>query len=569
MVHVLFTVIMLHSLSLVFWSFTGAFRLLQEKAETCVHPVTNMVLAVVTASGMEALLLVLSMTPLMWFMNMVGTGPRATLSSPAGVVAMLVPLWIALCGAVASYLAARLFARLRFAVALMLFSLLYWVVVTSLARDVLAASVAFFGHHAAVMGLSLLSCALGLVLARRRPNLATSAAAGESGDDRGARRRLAIEDVAVLVAAHNEENTIHVCLGSASKIVPAKNIFVGSDGSTDSTVAVARTWGCQVLDIQPNGGKARALKALVDHFDICERYQAVLILDADAQVDEHYLERALPLFDDPEVVAVAGHAVPKWFPHWPPLWSMFFIAYRIRLYRITQALLRYGQTWKHSNVNFIIPGFASMYRCSALARIDIAASGLIIEDFNMTFEVHHKRLGKVAYTPAVRGISQEVHSLKEYYRQVRRWHLGFWQTVRRHGIWPSFFWLSLGVFVVEMLVQSLAFLSVPVLAAWLFVGSREFVTIWLPQLGLIDLTLVDIIVGVVCADYALTLLISAIERKPILLVYGLGFLLLRWFDSLLFLYTLPLAFVEKSDGRWQSPSRLADGTARQSGRDDL
>jgi poly-beta-1,6-N-acetyl-D-glucosamine synthase len=408
-----------------------------------------------------------------------------------------------------------------------------------------------------MLGLVLSWFGLCLLLAWWRARPGAPADHAHSGS---APRRIRVDEVAVLVAAHNEGKTIHICLDAATRIIAAGNIFVASDGSTDDTVRVARERGCNVLDIQPNGGKARALTSVVDHFAICERYAAVLILDADAQVDEHYLERALPLFDDPAVVAVAGHAVPKWYPHWRPRWPMLFNAYRIRLYRVLQALLRYGQTWKYSNVSFIVPGFASMYRCSALVSIDIAAPGLIIEDFNMTFELHHKRLGRIAYTPGVRCTSQEAYSLAEYVKQVRRWYLGFWQTIRRHGFWPSFFWLSLGVYVVEMLLQSLVFLSVPLILAWLLLGSSlgsgPVITVWLPHLGAVDLTLIDVTMGVFLADYVLTLLISALERKPILLVYGLGFPVLRWIDAFLFLYTLPLAFVEESDGRWKSPTRI-------------
>ena len=49
--------------------------------------------------------------------------------------------------------------------------------------------------------------------------------------------------------------------------------------------------------------------------------------------------------------------------------------------------------------------------------------------------------------------------------------------------------------------------------------------------------------------------ISVVERKPILLLYGPVFALLRWIDAFLFIFTLPLAFAEKSDGRWVSPRR--------------
>lgn len=367
--------------------------------------------------------------------------------------------------------------------------------------------------------------------------------------------RITSDAVAVLVPAHDEEATIRLCLDAVSELVRMSNVFVASDGSTDRTVEIARARGCNVLDIQPGGGKARALKAVIEHFGIYQRFSAVLILDADSQPEPDYLAHALPLFDDPAVVAVAGHALPAWHSHRRPRLSMFFAAYRMRLYRVTQALLRYGQTWKYSNVSFIVPGFASMYRCSALPRIDIDAPGLIIEDFNMTFELHHKRLGKIAYSPRVRCVSHEPLGFGDYGRQVRRWYLGFWQTIRRHGFWPCLFWLSLAAFSVEMLLQSLAFLTVPFLLSWFALAPGEPVTIWLPQLGAAEITATDVAIGVFLTDYTMTLVVSVVEKKPILMLYGLGFAVLRWIDAFLFLYTLPLALAVSSDGRWVSPKR--------------
>ncbi|MGI9305661.1 MAG: glycosyltransferase [Gammaproteobacteria bacterium] len=371
-----------------------------------------------------------------------------------------------------------------------------------------------------------------------------------------------LEDVAVVIAAHNEQESIPLCLDALLGIVPAENIFVGSDGSTDATVAAARTRKCNVLDIQPNAGKARALKRVIDHFEICRRYKVTLIMDADSEVDKNYLRRALPLFSDPAVAAVAGHANPKWFHHVLPRWAMFFIAYRIRLYKLTQALLRYGQTWKHSNVSFIVPGFASMYRCSALEKINITAPGLIIEDFNMTFELHHKRLGKIAYSPAIRCVCEDPHSLRDYAKQVKRWYLGFWQTVRQHGFWPSFFWLALATFIFEMLLQSLVFLLVPVIVVWFLLISSDPVSLWLPLLGATSIGLPDVLIGVFVADYLLTVLIAALERKPLLLFYGFGFVFLRVLDAFLFVFTLPLGFLVKSDGTWASPSRVGQTVAQ-------
>jgi cellulose synthase/poly-beta-1,6-N-acetylglucosamine synthase-like glycosyltransferase len=365
------------------------------------------------------------------------------------------------------------------------------------------------------------------------------------------------EQVAVLVPAHNEEVSIGGTLQSLLQLVPREQIYVGSDASSDRTVELAHSFGCSVVDIRPNRGKARVLVELLRRFQILDRYQAVLFVDADTNVDAHYLEQALPFLNDPKVVAVAGHAIPRWELHRFVRWSSFFTAYRIRLYRVLQATLRYGQTWRYTNVTSIIPGFASLYRTSALRQIDIAAPGLIIEDFNMTFEIHHKKLGKIAYDPRIFAISHEPTSFRDYRRQVKRWNLGFWQTVRRHGIWPGAFWLAQGVFQVEMLLYGFFLLTAPLLLLLSLFAGFSPVVVALPDP--LPLLLVyhpsDLFLGIFGADYLLTVIVAAIERKPSLLLYGLGFILLRAVDVFLYLWTLPLSFRVRSDGTWTSPRR--------------
>jgi biofilm PGA synthesis N-glycosyltransferase PgaC len=409
------------------------------------------------------------------------------------------------------------------------------------------------------IALSVLSARWGLMCSRKNnPPLRSSHFSGDkspqiSGDK--SPQSVSLEEVAVLVPAHNEEKTIRRCLQSLKKVISMKQVFVGSDGSTDNTFRFAKRFKCNVAKIRPNGGKARVIKYLLDKYSVCEHYKAVLILDADSEIDGRYLKTALPLFDDPTVSAIAGHAIPKWRNHRHPRWDMFFISYRVRLYMLTQAVLRYGQTWKYSNVSFIVPGFASMYRCSALRNIDVTAEGLVIEDFNMTFELHHKRLGKIAYTPKVNCSCEDPHNLNDYVKQVRRWYLGFWQTVRLHGFWPGPFWLSLGAYIFEMLLQSVIFIAIPVLLAAFIWTKGGPIPMWYPSLGAVDLSISDFVLGVLVADYVLTIIVSLLDRKPILLIYGLGFVFLRWIDACLFLFTLPLTFFVKSDGKWVSPSR--------------
>ncbi|UVK57313.1 glycosyltransferase family 2 protein (plasmid) [Mesorhizobium sp. AR02] len=364
-----------------------------------------------------------------------------------------------------------------------------------------------------------------------------------------------LADVAVVIPAHNEAVALPKCIAALKEIIPARQIYVASDGSRDATVTIARAAGCRALDIQPNGGKAKAIDRAIRHYRLCDRYKAVLIQDADSEIDRHYFRHALPLFDDPGVAAVAGHVLSRWREHrWLSL-DMIFAAYRTRLYRILQTAFQYGQSWKWTNVSYIAPGFASIYRTSALRLIDITAPGLVIEDFNMTFEVQRKRLGRVAYSPRARCSSEDPFSLNDYRKQVQRWYLGFWQTVRRHGVWPGRFWLSLGGLLAELIVISLFALALPFAAVLYLATGIETPAVSLGAMAVHLVSPLGLLALFFAVDYALTLVVAVIECRPSLLVYGMAFPFIRLLDAALFLRALFKSFSAKSDGRWISPER--------------
>lgn len=378
--------------------------------------------------------------------------------------------------------------------------------------------------------------------------------------------RLTRHDVAILIAAHNEELVIAETIASASKLVDLTNIFVVSDGSKDATASIVRAAGANVLELNPNRGKAGALAAGIAEFGLRDRFEVVLLLDADTHLAPDYLQSALPLFDDPEVVAVAGRARTIDDMASSTRLGRFLLAYRERLYLVVQLLVKFGQAAKWANAVTIVPGFASMYRTRALAHIDVVGAGLVIEDFNMTFEVHAKKLGRIEFHPwAAVAYTQDPDNLNEYVKQVRRWILGFWQTVRRHQFRASVFWFALMIFIFELITSSLMFvLVIPAMVATLVAMLIQSIypdptswTYWLSGL----LQPQDVLVGVLIPDYILTVLTVIMLRRPRYLLLGLGFPLMRILDAVLCLRMLPKAFVGRSSGVWVSPTRRANPNA--------
>ena len=377
----------------------------------------------------------------------------------------------------------------------------------------------------------------------------------------GGGRILTIADVAVLMAAHNEEVVIDDSLAAITALVPRENVHVVSDASTDSTVELALRHGVNVIETATNVGKAGALEEGIRIFGLVERFSVVLLLDADTRLEPGYFQAALPLFDDPNIVAVAGCAHSNWHTPGLSFLGRLVTAHRSRIYALTQRLLKYGQTWRRTNATHIVPGFASLYRTTVLPNITINPVGLVIEDFNMTFEVYRKRLGRVGFTVSAIAVTQDPVTVHDYIKQTKRWALGLWQTVRRHRLHLDLLSAMLCVLLLELLTASLTFLVLPLVVIVLVVPDLFPVALHWPVASAVHAAIAGhtslrtIYLGVLLPDLLLTLFVAAVERRPRYLLYSVFFVFMRTIDAAIAIYTLPRAWREESTGRWVSPAR--------------
>lgn len=376
------------------------------------------------------------------------------------------------------------------------------------------------------------------------------------------RRRVlppAVADVAILIAAHNEELVIAATIRSACRLVSRSQVYVVSDGSHDATAQVAAEHGVHVLELIKNEGKAGALAIGFMRFELARRASVVVLLDADTELSDDYLTTGLPLFADPTVACVAGRAATQWDLPRSGLHERIVVAHRERNYVLMQRLLKYGQAARHADVVAIAPGFASMYRSSVLEQVRMDPVGLVIEDFNMTFEVHRHRLGRVAFHPgAAVALTQDPEHLSEYKRQVSRWALGFWQTVRLHGVvHRGRFWAALTLWCAELLLSSAAlFLGVAVVAFRLMVelarlaGATISAPAWMPSIGIILLMLA-------VPHMVLSTAVALGQRRLSMLVFAPLFVLLAVLDAWLGVAALVQSYRSASSGVWRSPPRRA------------
>ena len=376
--------------------------------------------------------------------------------------------------------------------------------------------------------------------------------------------RFGRSDIAAIIPAHDEEVVIRRCIQAVKQSLNPSQIYVVSDGSSDKTYRRAQMEGCHVSYLIPGHGKGKALVYLLKRYRLFENYKLIFIIDADTQIDKDCVKNALKLFSDPSVGTVFATSQIRWKQHVIPKLSYYFIAYRDRLNRLLVYIFIYGQTWKYTNVNYVIPGFCTIYKSNILKQLEIDTPGLLIEDFNLAFQVHKKRLCKIGYTTSAIGWDQYPDNFFDYWKQIRRWNIGFFQTVKKNGIWPSFFWLALGLFSLEVFLNSIFMLFLPVVIAVLFLNTLPNIT-YPPLASFIslydnfgpyrELNIKDIFIGAFLIDYLVTVIIGIVNKKPQFFFYGLFFFFMHIVVSAVLISAIIPGFFGKSEGRWVSPKR--------------
>lgn len=107
--------------------------------------------------------------------------------------------------------------------------------------------------------------------------------------------------VTVLVAAYNEAPVIGDVVRAALRAVPAGEVLVVDDGSTDGTDRAAADAGARVLRLPANGGKGAAVRqGLID-----ARGEVIVLIDGDGQDDPTEIPRLLEALR-PDVDLVVG-----------------------------------------------------------------------------------------------------------------------------------------------------------------------------------------------------------------------------------------------------------------------
>ncbi|MFH2138387.1 MAG: glycosyltransferase family 2 protein [Candidatus Omnitrophota bacterium] len=108
----------------------------------------------------------------------------------------------------------------------------------------------------------------------------------------------------VLLPAYNEEKTIGALVNDVR--AQGLDVIVVDDGSKDNTAAVAEQSQAVVLKHAQNQGKGKALRTGFDHV-INNRYDGVIVMDADGQHSEGEIQNFIKLAEESEAGIIIGN----------------------------------------------------------------------------------------------------------------------------------------------------------------------------------------------------------------------------------------------------------------------
>jgi cellulose synthase/poly-beta-1,6-N-acetylglucosamine synthase-like glycosyltransferase len=234
-----------------------------------------------------------------------------------------------------------------------------------------------------------------------------------------------IKKLALLLPAYNEELIIAATIKSALAAGQLKrDIFVVDDASSDSTrkIAVEMLGKDHVLTVQ-HSGKALAVQKAIKKFKIKQNYTWLHIADADSVFSPNYFKIYRQKLD-PKKYAVALGFVQSMRGNWISTYRAISYTYSQHVNRRVQNYLR---------MISVFPGPITCFRTDILDKLDFDTNSLT-EDFDITLQVHRKKLGRILFIPKAVNYTQDPQTLSDFIKQNLRWQRGLFQGLKKYRI---------------------------------------------------------------------------------------------------------------------------------------
>ena len=259
--------------------------------------------------------------------------------------------------------------------------------------------------------------------------------------------------VCVLIAGHNEADTIAATLGSLWKSYPRLQTIVIDDGSTDGMARIAKRYardheGVRVLSRPQRGGKSSALNWGLS----LAQAEVIITLDADSRLGPNAIWEIVQPLKDPKVGAVSG-TITVWNA------SHKFVTW-LQAYEYRQGIFLGRQLQARLGTLGIVSGAFGAYRGSVMNQLAgwDAGSG---EDGDLTLRIR-KAGYQIAFAPQAECFTNAPESWAGLFRQRLRWDRAVVTfECRKHvdlgKFWQSHFQLANLLFVLERWLFNVAF----------------------------------------------------------------------------------------------------------------
>jgi cellulose synthase/poly-beta-1,6-N-acetylglucosamine synthase-like glycosyltransferase len=238
-------------------------------------------------------------------------------------------------------------------------------------------------------------------------------------------KRIYKRKMALLLPAHNEELILEATIRSAVAAGQRKNdIYVVNDNSIDNTRIIAtRILGkANVLNVK-RSGKALAVRKAIKKFQIESKYEWIHIADADSIFSQNYFKIYKSKLD-PKKYAVAIGFVQSLRGNWISSYRALSYTYGQQVDRRIQAKLK---------MITVFPGPVTCLRTDIISKLKFDGPSLT-EDFDITLQVHRKKLGDIIYIPRAINYTQDPQTLSDFCKQNMRWMRGYFQGVKNYRI---------------------------------------------------------------------------------------------------------------------------------------
>ncbi|ABF42363.1 glycosyl transferase, family 2 [Candidatus Koribacter versatilis Ellin345] len=246
--------------------------------------------------------------------------------------------------------------------------------------------------------------------------------------------------VSILVPAFAEAETIDDTIEALLKLdYPNYEVILVNDCSPDNTAEVVRQYlddpRIRLLNKQVNEGKAMALN---DALPMC-RGEILVVIDADIIVSRDLLNYMVPHFAGTRVAAVTGN---------PRVRNRVSILQHLQAVEFSSIVSMQRRAQRVLGRVLTVSGAVFAVRRSALLELGGFTPHMATEDIDLTWRLQMK-FWDVRYEPRAVVWMQVPLSLRELWKQRKRWARGLVQVLKRHRevptnwkmrrMWPIFY----------------------------------------------------------------------------------------------------------------------------------